>query len=252
MAAVRIAGEADGLDRPERLHGAGRVTVGLAWGWGTLAVEHERKQHTMGTLLQVNVGQVQTFMIRGELTETAIVKTPVDGPVRLSDDLVDGDDQAENLHGGRDKAVYAYDQAAYDWWELRRGQTYPSGFFGENLTLAGVDVDGALLGERWRIGNVELEVRSPRIPCFKLDWRVQDRIVNDFLRSDRAGAYLRIVTPGEVQAGMEVEVVARPDHEVTVTDVLRLWRGEDVAAHVLTAGDHLVDDIRHRAEARRR
>ena len=116
--------------------------------------------------------------------------------------------------------------------------------------LSGVDVDGARLGERWRIGDVELEVRSPRIPCAKLEWRMQARFIADFLRSDRAGAYLRIVTAGDVQAGMEVDVVARPDHDVTITDVLRLWRGEDIAAHVLTAGDHLTEDIRDRAEAR--
>ncbi len=205
----------------------------------------------MGTLLQVNVGEVQTFMIGGQLTDTAIVKTPVVGPVRIEGELVEGDDQAEEVHhGGRDKAVYAYDRAAYDWWELQRGQTIPSGFFGENLTLTGVEVDGARLGERWRIGEVELEVRSPRIPCAKLEWRMQDHFIADFLRSDRAGAYLRIVTPGDVQAGMEVEVVTRPDHEVTITDVLRLWRGEDAAAHVLTAGEHLTDDIRARAESR--
>ncbi|MBY5163128.1 MOSC domain-containing protein [Salsipaludibacter albus] len=206
----------------------------------------------MGELLQVNVGSSQTFLIGGRLVETAIVKTATDGPVRLGDDHVEGDTQANEVHhGGRDQAVYAYDRASYDAWESERDQQLPSGFFGENLTLAGIDVDAARIGERWRIGDeVEVEVTSPRIPCAKLDWRMQDTFQKTFLHADRSGAYLRIVTPGDVRAGDVVEVVSRPDHEVTVADVMALWRGDDVAAHVLTAGDHLPDETRQRAEQR--
>ncbi len=206
----------------------------------------------MGQVLQVNVGAAQTFMIGGRLVDTAIVKTAADGPVRLADDHVAGDVQANQVaHGGRDQAVYAYDRASYDAWEAERGQELPNGFFGENLTLSGVDVDGARVGERWRIGEqVEVAVTSPRIPCAKLDWRMQDDFVATFLQADRPGAYLRIVTPGDVVAGDAVEVVHRPDHDVTVRDLLALRRGEDVAAHVLTAGDDLRDVIREQVERR--
>jgi MOSC domain-containing protein YiiM len=206
----------------------------------------------MGELLQVNVGPAQTYMIGGRLVETAIVKTPTAGPVRLGNDHVEGDTQANPVHhGGRDQAVYAYDRASYDAWEAERDQKLPSGFFGENLTLSGIDVDHARIAERWRIGDrVEVEVTSPRIPCAKLDWRMQDAFQAIFLHADRPGAYLRIVTPGEVEAGDDVELVWRPDHEVTVTDVMAMWRGDDVAGHVLTAGDHLPDETRRRAEQR--
>lgn len=206
----------------------------------------------MGRVLQVNVGPRQTFLIGGRLVDTAIVKTPVAGPVRLAHDRVDGDVQADRRHhGGPDQAVYAYDRASYDAWEADRDQVLPSGFFGENLTLAGIAVDDARIGERWRVGDqVELVVRSPRIPCAKLDWRMQDDFRRTFLHGDRPGAYLAIATPGDVRAGDVVEVVARPDHDVTVTDVLALWRGEDRAAHVLTAGEDLPDETRQRAEQR--
>ncbi len=166
----------------------------------------------------------------------------------------DGDSQANTVHhGGPQQAVYAYDRAAYDWWEAERDQDLPSGFFGENLTTAGIDVDGARIGERWRLGDhVELEVRSPRIPCAKLDWRMQAAFVDTFLRADRPGAYLRIVTPGLVAAGDPIEVTWRPDHDVTVADVMRLVRGDDIADHVLTGGDHLHPETRDRALAHQR
>lgn len=206
----------------------------------------------MGVVLQVNTGARQVFVVGGRLVETAIVKTAVDGPIRIADDHVGDDVQADRRHhGGRDKAVYAYDRASYDAWAAQRGHDLPNGFFGDNLTLSGVDVDGARIGERWQVGDeVVLEVTSPRIPCETLAWRLQDDVVSTFLHADRPGAYLRIVTPGEVTAGDPVEVVRATDHDVTMTDVLALWRGDDNAAHVLTAGDVLPDETRARATAR--
>ncbi len=208
----------------------------------------------MGTLLQVNVGRARPIPIGDRMEPTAIVKEPVDGLVRVADDHVAGDVQADqHNHGGRDQAVYAYDRASYDAWEADLGRDLPNAFFGENLTLSGIDVDQARLGERWQVGDeVVLEVTSPRIPCRKLEWRMQDpTFTRTFLRGDRSGAYLRIVEPGQVRAGDGVEVVHRPDHDVTVTDVMALWRGDDIAEHILTAGDGLHPEVRARAEARR-
>ena len=211
-----------------------------------------RGNGVQGNLVQVNVGRARTVTIGRNAVETAIVKDAAEGPVRLDDDHVAGDTQADTVHhGGRDQAVYAYDRASYDAWERELGRELANGFFGENLTVAGIDVDGARLGERWRIGDeVVLEVTAPRIPCSKLGWRMQDpRFVATFLHGDRPGAYLRIITPGDVAAGDPVVVDATVDHRVTVTDVLSLWRGDDVAEHVLTAGDALVDETRERARA---
>lgn len=206
----------------------------------------------MGVVLQVNTGPPQVFLIGGRLTETAIVKTAADGRIRIADDHVGDDVQADPVHhGGRDQAVYAYDRANYDAWTADRGHDLPNGFLGDNLTLSGIDVDRARIGERWQVGDeVVLEVTSPRIPCAKLDWRMQDDFMSTFLHADRPGAYLRIVTPGEVAAGDPVDVVRAMDHDVTVTDVLALWRGDDNAEHVLTAGDALPEETRARASAR--
>jgi MOSC domain-containing protein YiiM len=171
-------------------------------------------------LVSVNVGRPQPIERRGRTTFTAIAKSPVAGRVAVRGVNVKGDDQADRVaHGGPDKAVYAYASEDYAWWAqaLDRDLGLGLGTFGENLTLAGVDVTGALIGERWAIGGVVLEVTSPRIPCWKLARRVGDpRFIRRFAAARRPGAYLRIVQEGELGAGDGVEIVARPDHEVTV------------------------------------
>src|ERR1041384_1992507 len=103
---------------------------------------------------------------------SAIGKAPVEGPVRVEGVNLAGDDQADRrVHGGPDKAVYAYASADAAFWSGELGRALGPGTFGENLTTAGLDVSGAVVGERWRIGTVELEVCQPRLPCNKLALR---------------------------------------------------------------------------------
>jgi MOSC domain-containing protein YiiM len=162
-------------------------------------------------------------MRRGRTVHSAIVKAPVTGRVRVEGVNVAGDDQADRrVHGGPDKAVYAYASEDVAWWEAELGGRLAPAAFGENLTLEGVDVSGAVVGERWRAGDVELEVCQPRLPCFKLGARFGDpQMVKRFAQAGRPGAYLRIVAPGELGAGDPVEVLSRPEHGVTVALVSR-------------------------------
>jgi MOSC domain-containing protein YiiM len=152
---------------------------------------------------------------------SAIFKAPVEGRVRVEGVNVAGDEQADRrVHGGPDKAVYAYASEDTAFWEGELGRELGPGAFGENLTTEGVDVSGAVVGERWRIGTVELEVCQPRLPCAKLGIRLGDpKMVRRFGEARRPGAYLRIVTEGELGAGDEVELISRPEHGVTVRDV---------------------------------
>jgi MOSC domain-containing protein YiiM len=138
---------------------------------------------------------------------------------------VDGDEQADrSVHGGPDKAVYAYALEDTRWWEAELGRDLGPGAFGENLTLEGVDVTGALIGERWRIGTVLLEVCGPRIPCWKIGKRMDDpRFVKRFAAAGRPGAYERIIEEGALGAGDAVEIVSRPSHDVTVGMVSRAF-----------------------------
>jgi MOSC domain-containing protein YiiM len=170
--------------------------------------------------VSVNAGRPRQLAARrGRAVMSAIGKTPVEGRVRVEGVNVAGDDQADRrVHGGPDKAVYAYASEDTAWWsaELDRADLGP-GMFGENLTLRGVDVTGALVGERWRIGDVELEVCQPRLPCAKLGLRFGDLgMLRRFAEAGRPGAYLRIVREGSMAAGDAVEILSRPAHDITV------------------------------------
>jgi MOSC domain-containing protein YiiM len=137
---------------------------------------------------------------------------------------VEGDEQADRrVHGGRDKAVYAYAVEDVRQWEAELGRDLGAAAFGENLTTEGLEVSGARVGEQWRIGTVLLQVTEPRVPCFKLNLKLGDsRFGPRFTRGGRPGAYLRIVEEGELGAGDAIEVVRRPDHDVTMRLMMQL------------------------------
>jgi MOSC domain-containing protein YiiM len=173
-------------------------------------------------LLSVNVGRpAQLSVRRGRPLMSAIGKAPIEGRVRVAGVNVEGDDQADRrVHGGPDKAVYAYASEDAAFWAAELGRELGPGAFGENLTTEGLDVSGAVVGERWRIGSVELEVCQPRLPCNKLALRMgEPQMVKRFAQASRPGAYLRIVHEGSLGAGDTVEVLSRPAHGVTVRDV---------------------------------
>ena len=173
----------------------------------------------MPRIVSVNVGTPRQISVRrGRPMMSAIVKEPVEGPVRVEGVNLAGDDQADRrVHGGPDKAVYAYAREDIDWWQDVRGDDLADGVFGENLTTEGIDVSGAIIGERWQVGSTVLEVCQPRLPCSKLGLRFGDlRMVKAFAQASRPGAYLRIITEGELQAGDAIEVIQRPEHGVTL------------------------------------
>ena len=128
-----------------------------------------------GRLLAVNVGAPREIEWLGRRETTSIWKSPVDGRVAVRGVNVAGDDQADReVHGGPDKAVYAYAREDTAWWERELGRELEHGNFGENLTVSGVDVTGAVVGELWEVGSAVLEVAQPRIPCWKLGARMED------------------------------------------------------------------------------
>ena len=182
-------------------------------------------------VLSVNVGSVREIEYRGELVTTGIWKHPVEGRVAIRGVNLAGDDQADRtVHGGPDKAVYAYAREDYDFWRAHEGMETPIGLFGENLTVEGLDLSAARVGDRWRVGTAILEVAQPRLPCFKLGIRVGDpRFPKRFLASLRMGAYLRVVQEGDVGAGDLVHVVSRPAHDVTLRDMTQALRDPEKA-----------------------
>ncbi|MFE9096064.1 MOSC domain-containing protein [Streptomyces sp. NPDC007264] len=203
-------------------------------------------------LLSVNVGRPEAV----EYTDqpdglTGIDKRPVQGPVRVTAPGPKGvgasglaGDAVCDLrhHGGADQAVYAFAREDLDDWERELGRPLPSGSFGENLTTEGLDVSGALIGERWRIGpEVVLEVTSGRIPCRTFQEHLGERgWVRRFTRKGAPGAYLRVIQPGEIRAGDPVEIVHRPGHDITVALEFRASTTErQLLPGLLAAGDTL-------------
>ncbi|MEP7116655.1 MAG: MOSC domain-containing protein [Acidobacteriota bacterium] len=169
-------------------------------------------------LRSVNVGAIRDVAWRGEIVRTGIWKQPVAGPVAVRGVNLVGDDQADRtVHGGPDKAVYAYAVEDYAYWAERETFAVYPGLFGENLTTEGIDLSSARAGDRWRVGTTLLEVAQPRLPCYKLGIRVDDNtFLKRFQAAHRPGAYFRIITAGVITAGDSVAVVSRPDHQVTM------------------------------------
>ncbi|MFE7465683.1 MOSC domain-containing protein [Streptomyces sp. NPDC057499] len=203
-------------------------------------------------LLTVNAGRPEAVAYTDAPGgTTGIDKRPVDGPVRISDpgpkgtggSGVAGDTVCDlRHHGGSDQAVYAFAREELDGWERELGRPLANGAFGENLTTRGVDVSGALIGERWRIGpDLVLEVTSGRIPCRTFAGHVDEpRWVKRFTRAAAPGAYLRVIEPGTVRAGDAIGIVHRPDHGVTVErEFLAATTRRDLLPGLLAAGEAL-------------
>ena len=191
---------------------------------------------TPGKVLSVNVGSVRAFEYNGRPARSAIWKSPVAGRVAIRGVNLVGDDQADRqAHGGPDKVVYAYAAEDARWWEREIGRALAPGEFGENLTTERMELNDALVGERWQIGTTVLEVSEPRIPCWRLGVRMNDRMFpRRFTEALRPGAYLRIVVEGDVGAGDEIRLVERPDHDLTIRDVFRIYtRDRHEAARLL-------------------
>jgi MOSC domain-containing protein YiiM len=170
-------------------------------------------------VVSVNVGRPRTVEHEGKAVMTAIWKRPVTGRVAARGVNLVGDGQADrSVHGGVDKAVYAYAREDYGWWGTELGvEALQPGTFGENLTVSGLDLSAAEVGERWRVGSTLLEVSEPRFPCFKLGIRMGNpKFLKRFAAARRPGTYLRIVEAGDVGAGDRIEVVDRPGHGVTI------------------------------------
>jgi len=189
-----------------------------------------------GRVLSVNVGRPRAFEYRGRPARSAIWKSPVAGRVDARGVNLAGDDQADRAaHGGPDKAVYAYAIEDVRWWERELGRALEPAQFGENLTTEGVDVNAALVGERWQVGTCVLEVSEPRVPCWRLGVRMGDPgFIRQFTEAMRSGTYLRIVVEGELGAGDAIRVIERPDRGISIRDVFRIYtRDRDEAGRLI-------------------
>ena len=177
-------------------------------------------------LISVNVGLPREVTWKGRTVTTGIFKKPISGTVRLRKLNLDGDRQADlSVHGGPEKAVYAYPSEHYANWrdELERNDL-SWGMFGENFTTEGILENQTNIGDKFRIGSALVMVTQPRMPCYKLGIKFgRDDMLKLFLTSLRSGFYLSVLEEGEVSAGDEFKLVARDQNNITVTDITKLY-----------------------------
>lgn len=211
-------------------------------------------------LLSVNVGKLRPNPWK-PVALTGIDKRPVSRPVMVTVPGPKGTgavglagDRACDVkhHGGPDQAVYAYAREDLDMWEAELERVLHNGVFGENLTTEGIDVNGALIGERWRLGHeVVLEVCCPRIPCGTFQgWLARDGWIKRFTEAARPGAYLRVIAPGQIRADDTIRIEHRPGHDVTVAVVFRAMTTEPDLLPLLAVAGALPDEIKDLARKR--
>lgn len=180
-------------------------------------------------IVSVNVGLPREVSWHGKLVTTGIFKKPVDGPVRMRKLNLDGDGQADlTVHGGVSKAVYAYPSEHYDYWRTELpGIDLPWGMFGENFTIEGLLEEAVYIGDKFRIGETEVMITEPRMPCYKLGLKFgRADIIKRFLASRRTGFYFAVVREGMVSAGDAAELIGREQQEISVADITRLYAFE--------------------------
>lgn len=179
-------------------------------------------------IVSLNVGLPRIVESNGEPVTTGIFKEPADGPVMLRTLNLDGDRQADlSVHGGWSKAVYAYPSEHYEFWKRELPEMeLPYGMFGENFTTEGL-FETVNVGDRFRVGEAEVMVTEPRLPCYKLGIKFgRADIIRKFLQSRRTGFYFAVLQEGTVQAGDAFEPVSRDANNITIADIVRVYAFE--------------------------
>ncbi len=219
---------------------------------------------SVGKVLSVNVARVRenpdpralskvTGIDKVATTGAVMVRAP--GPMQggLGSGLVGDTIGNHKFHGGDDQAVYAYAREDLDGWAARLQRTLTDGMFGENLTTSGIDVTGARIGERWRIGTdgLVLEVSAPRTPCRTfVSFLNLNHWIKTFTQAAKPGAYLRVINPGTVRAGDAITIDYRPDHDVTIGLVFRARMTEPELLSQLLLADALSAELKAYARGR--
>jgi len=178
-------------------------------------------------LISVCVGLPQEVIWKGRPVLTSIFKEPVTTPIMMEPLNLDGDQQADlTVHGGAEKAIYAYPMEHYAYWHQQLPEEIlPWGAFGENLTVEGLSEANVNIGDIFRIGGAEVMVTQPRFPCYKLNLKFKrDDMVKRFLNSGLSGIYFSVMKSGEIRAGDAIELLQRDEHNISVADIVQIYK----------------------------
>lgn len=177
-------------------------------------------------LISIQVGKPRDVSWRGKTISTGIFKDAVSGPVKVGVFGLDGDGQADlSVHGGKDKAVYAYGWDSIDWWKKRRPQqAFVPGIFGENLTFTHLDESTICAGDVFAIGTARIQAAEPRFPCFKLGIRFDDNaVISEFTESRRPGIYFRTLVAGVISPGDELKLIEEDPVRMSILEMFELY-----------------------------
>ncbi|HEY9677618.1 MAG TPA: MOSC domain-containing protein [Drouetiella sp.] len=180
-------------------------------------------------ILTICVSRKKLVQYNGRTVSTGIFKTPVAGKIPLSKVNLAGDEQADlTVHGGPDKAVYAYPIEHYHWWQEQMPDVeFPHGKFGENLTTEGLLESEVCIGDEFQVGSAIIKVSQPRLPCYKLGIKFgRLDVIKTFQQSSRCGIYFSVVQEGNVAAGDEIKLLRRDEYNVNLQEVARLFSGK--------------------------
>lgn len=177
-------------------------------------------------LLSLNVGLPTQVTFEGQLITTGIFKEPIPGRIRLRKLNLEGDKQADlTVHGGADKAIYAYAEEHYSYWRKEfHGMSLPWGMFGENFTTQGMFEEMVNIGDQFQVGTATVVATQPRMPCYKLGVKFgRMDIIKRFLASGLTGIYFKVLNEGELEKGDEIKPIKRDENNVSVKDIVRLY-----------------------------
>ena len=193
----------------------------------SMQVSGDHNTSAVMKLVSLNVGTPRKVNLKNRTITTGIFKEPVQGRIMLRRLNLDGDKQADlSVHGGVDKAVYVYPKEHYEYWRQKfPNMKLPWGMFGENFTTEGLLEDTARIGDRFRVGNTEVKITQPRLPCYKLGIKFgRADMIKRFLSSGRTGFYLAVLKEGMVGAGDAIELTGRNANAATVAEIVKLYK----------------------------
>ena len=176
-------------------------------------------------ILSINVSEPQKVIFNGKELITSIYKKPVSNKVAVSSQGIEGDRQADlTVHGGYDKAVYAYSYTHYQTWGEKLNSDFKEyGLVGENLTIDDFNEEDINIGDQFKINECLLQVSQPRIPCYKIGIKLNSRdFPRMFSQSGLLGSYLRVIHDGEITPGDEIQKVHAEDNSMSLKDISNL------------------------------
>lgn len=183
-------------------------------------------------IVSLNIGKLKPVAWKDEIITTGIFKSPTTNPCKVSFLNIEGDEQADlRVHGGIDKAIYAYDISHYQHWKNVLQRTdWNYGLFGENLTTKGLHDDEVRVGNVYQIGSCQLMAVQPRFPCIKINIRFAlNDMIEKFMQQKRNGIYFKVIKEGIIQVNDNIELIKTSPHNVTIQDFVESYysKGKD-------------------------